>query len=722
MPTELVTRSVPSSPPARLLPRLPLAALHLLACGFALSAGAGEPVAPELPPWVEAWDARQKQGAPAERKPTADEAPGLPPAPPPRGAPFVRPSDETLARLHRELADLQAQLAGLPKDEFGLPPADAAIYAEAVELQLKIDEWPPNKLDQSCFTSLRWGRAVAAGIKADPEFMRTVRHLAPVGYRSRVDRSAQPYMLLLPDDFDPDSSKPWRLIVTLHGGYAWSRPLGTIIGAVNRTGDVHPGAITVMPYGRGNTWYAWEGETDVWDVIADVKKRFRIDDNQIVLTGFSMGGGGSVLLGLTRPGAFAAVAPLSPAFYNFDPIPAARDLPAGPARWAPLPEDETARRVARVYAGPALAENGRGLPLLLGVGGADRLLKVQESLTQALDDAGAKYAAYVVPGVAHNGTAVAGQPEYLPFLMTHTRDTAPREVTFATATLRSPGRAWVMIEGLTAHYTKAVIHAVADPDHGTLTVTTDGIERFSLTPPESLAPRGRTAVSVDGEKFAAPLAALTFEKAGGQWRVATGPVAALSKHPGLQGPVADAFTRGFLCVRPTGTPWHEAVNRHAAALLEALRTNWLKRHYGDLPVKTDTEITAEDRARFDLILFGDPGSNRLIAEALAVKTPWALPLHWAKNTVGFGENKFAADTHLPALIYPSPWQTDRYVVINGVPLARGIPPARVLPTLDMHPLMPEAMGDFAIFQVDPATAGSTPAKSVHGGFFDEQWQ
>jgi hypothetical protein len=227
---------------------------------------------------------------------------------------------------------------------------------------------------------------------------------------------------------------------------------------------------------------------------------------------------------------------------------------------------------------------------------------------------------------------------------------------------------------------------------------------------------------VDGANFAAPLATLTFEKAGGQWRIAPGPVAALSKHPGLQGPVADAFTRGFLCVRPTGTPWHEAVNRHATALLEALRANWLKRHYGDLPVKADTEITAEDRARFDLILFGDPGSNRLIAEALAVKSPWTLPLRWARDAVGFGENKFAADTHLPALIYPNPWQTGRYVVVNGVPLARGIPPARVLPGLDMQPLMPEAMGDFAIFQIDPATAVPAPAKSVYGGFFDEQWQ
>ena len=41
-------------------------------------------------------------------------------------------------------------------------------------------------------------------------------------------------------------------------------------------------------------------------------------------------------------------------------------------------------------------------------------------------------------------------------------------------------------------------------------------------------------------------------------------------------------------------------------------------HYfrGDLPIKDDTEVTEEDVKRCNLILFGDPGSNRWISKVL----------------------------------------------------------------------------------------------------------
>jgi len=681
-------------------------------------------VAQEKAPWIQTPEER------AEFLHKKKETQAAPRETPQADAKSVRPTDEALTRMRTELAALKTQLADLPKDEFGLPPADAAIYAEAVELQLKTGEWGAPFNEPASFTCLKWGRAVAAGLKADPNFMKGIRHLAPVGYRSKVDRSAQPYMVLLPEDFDPAASGPYRLIVTLHGFYAPLCPVGSIASTPGRLQDLNPGAITVCPFGRANNWYAWAGESDVWDVIADVKKRFPIDDNQIVLTGFSMGGGGAVTLGLTHPGPFAAISPLAPAVFDFDVIPSAKDLPMGSQRWAPLTEEEIGKRVARVYAGPGLAENGLGVPLMLGVGGADNLLKAQESLSKAFDAVGVKYSSYVVPGVGHAGGAVTAQPEYRPFLLAHTRDSAPHEITFATTTLKSSSRAWVTIEGLTAHYTKAIIHVVADPEKGTLTVTTDGIERFSLNPPESLAPRGKTVVSVDGNQIKlarnAPGAALTFEKADGKWRQAKGAAPALAKKPGLQGPIADAFTRGFLCVRPTGKSWNEAVNNHAVALLEALRTRWRARLFGELPVKADTEVTEDDCARYDLVLFGDPGSNRLIAEALSEKSPWKIPLRWEKDSVGFGTNTFAASSHLPALIYPSPLHTGRYVVFNGVPLARAGGPTRERDRIRSDTLpasvLPTVLGDFAILEIDPAKADQTVAKSVYGGFFNEQWK
>ena len=40
------------------------------------------------------------------------------------------------------------------------------------------------------------------------------------------------------------------------------------------------------------------------------------------------------------------------------------------------------------------------------------------------------------------------------------------------------------------------------------------------------------------------------------------------KAPDLTGPIDDAFTSAFLCVRGTGKPWHNATHRYAEDNLE----------------------------------------------------------------------------------------------------------------------------------------------------------
>src|SRR5262249_22621649 len=67
------------------------------------------------------------------------------------------------------------------------------------------------------------------------------------------------------------------------------------------------GQITVDLFGRvnGAGWH-WAGEADVFEGIAAVKKRFKIDDKRILLRGFSMGGEGAWHIALHHPDAFVA--------------------------------------------------------------------------------------------------------------------------------------------------------------------------------------------------------------------------------------------------------------------------------------------------------------------------------------------------------------------------------------------------------------------------------
>ena len=80
---------------------------------------------------------------------------------------------------------------------------------------------------------------------------------------------------------------------------------------------------------------------------------------------------------------------------------------------------------------------------------------------------------------------------------------------------------------------------------------------------------------------------------------------------GSQGPIDDAFTAPFLCVRGTGTAWNPAVQAWADASLKRFADEWSRYFRGELPVKDDTAVTDEDVRRCNLILFGDPGSNSL---------------------------------------------------------------------------------------------------------------
>ena len=121
------------------------------------------------------------------------------------------------------------------------------------------------------------------------------------------------------------------------------------------------------------------------------------------------------------------------------------------------------------------------------------------------------------------------------------------------------------------------------------------------------------------------------------------------KRPGLQGPIDDAFTTPFLCVRGTGKAWNPAVQAWSDASLKRFAYEWHRYFRGELPVKDDTDVTEDDVRRCNLILFGDPGSNRWIARVLP-----KLPLHWTRDELQLGGERYSAADHVPLLIQPNP--------------------------------------------------------------------
>jgi pimeloyl-ACP methyl ester carboxylesterase len=177
--------------------------------------------------------------------------------------------------------------------------------------------------------------------------------------------------------------------------------------------------IVACPFARSTMGYQGIPERDIYDVLAEVKRRFPIDEDRIYLTGVSMGGGGALRLALTRPDIWAAVAPVCPAT-----IPGTEEL----------------------------APNALNLPIRLFHGELDPAIPAASSRAwqKRLLDEGAPVEYIEYPGVLHN----AWDPAYrrgsiFEWFAPLRRNRAPERVRLVTRSYEYGSAYWLTIDGLT---------------------------------------------------------------------------------------------------------------------------------------------------------------------------------------------------------------------------------------------------------------------------------
>jgi predicted peptidase len=134
-------------------------------------------------------------------------------------------------------------------------------------------------------------------------------------YRSQVDDTLQPYRVFVPSGYD--GSKPYPLIIALHGMggdensyFDFYKEDGKESG-FKIEAERH-GYIVACPKGREPaSMYVGAAERDVLDVIAEIKRAYRIDPDRVYMTGHSMGGFGTWSIAMNHPDVFAALAPVA---------------------------------------------------------------------------------------------------------------------------------------------------------------------------------------------------------------------------------------------------------------------------------------------------------------------------------------------------------------------------------------------------------------------------
>ncbi|MBL9209015.1 MAG: prolyl oligopeptidase family serine peptidase, partial [Opitutaceae bacterium] len=136
-----------------------------------------------------------------------------------------------------------------------------------------------------------------------------------LSYRSEIDGTDQPYRLYVPTTYD--GSRPFPLVIAMHGTGGNESSLfedkRLPPHELMRVGEKHA-VLLATPHGRGTTEYRGIGENDIFCVLADLQRRYRVDPDRIYLTGQSMGGTGAAYLALHHPDLFAASAPLAAAY------------------------------------------------------------------------------------------------------------------------------------------------------------------------------------------------------------------------------------------------------------------------------------------------------------------------------------------------------------------------------------------------------------------------
>ncbi len=411
-------------------------------------------------------------------------------------------------------------------------------------------------------------------------------------FLSSVDNTDQPYALYVPAAYtaNPGSEKKFPLVISLHGALSNHRlNLRRVFGEGNRAGESDAEATRVFPalkpveffvaspLARGTMGYRGVAEHDVLSVLDEMKRRFPIDEDRVYLTGLSMGGGGTLEIGLSRPDLWAAIAAVCP---------------------------------VEPWFGAALAGNASNVGVHLFHGDGDPIVPVSISRGWAsrFKELGvaAEYTEYSV--VQHNAWdhAYAGAAIFAWFAR-HKRNRFPDRVRFTAAEPRTRRAYWVEIEArdrtkypsIDARFTAVNRIEIELENVAAWRLHLEGHPNYDEAKPVEVIEGGRT---------------LRFE-------------AGKRPESGAMPPVrparmADVLLRPHVYVYGSQDPSRTADLR-SMAWAAAAWTGFGGTLLYSPRIVQDRDLQAADVEKSNLVLFGTPRSNSVIAK-LAAKAPLHL--------------------------------------------------------------------------------------------------
>lgn len=520
-------------------------------------------------------------------------------------------------------------------------------------------------------------------------------------YYSGIDGTFQPYTICVPKSYTGD--RPLPLIITLHGlaGFAPFQCLNA---------PYYQGAISVAPEGRGATDYMYTGEDDVLAVVKEVCELYNVDRDRIYIVGHSMGATGCWNLAARNPHWFTGIVPIS----------GNADHHAWEQRWgwnarASAAHEGLHRFLLSSFSPASYAENLQYCHIVALHGTGDEVVPVEHSrgMVERLRELGYVFEYLEFPQAGHGAMPVWTRDYALAKVMGESPRQSPARFVYKTSDLRHDRAWWLRLDRLGDPVRFSLVRAEAKD--GLAEITTDNVTALSVLLDQ--VPGRVDLVRVDGAEFPVPpkLAAPGYrlEKWNSAWRAASATGAL--KRKALSGPFSDVFLDPFLVIYGTSgeSKLHKDISREEA---ERFSADWQLR-YGEGPrVKADSEVTDDDMAKFNLLIFGGLQVNSVAAK---IMPGLCVPVS-VSDAVRLGRRVYKGHNAGIMVCCPNPLNPQRMVA-----LVAGTTPAALYQAYSRTGLWfnwgvydQYKWFDYAVF--DSQTAG--PETFLTAGFFDNQWQ
>jgi hypothetical protein len=543
------------------------------------------------------------------------------------------------------------------------------------------------------------------------------RQLDEVEIQLRVRRADEPHVRTFVSDIDGGvqyyavrpaakggKGKP-GILLSLHGASVEATSQAAQYSA-------KPWAHVVAPTNRRPYGFDWEdwGRLDALEVLADAQKELVADPRRTYLSGHSMGGHGTWLLGSTYPDRFAAIGPSAGwvSFWTYvgaprpdESKPISELLGRGTSISDPL-------RLMSNLARPGIyilhGQEDDNVPVAQA-----RLMRGQLALFH--DD----FAYYERPGAKHWwGSECCDWPPMMRFLARHKLPTVKEvnEVDFTTA---SPGVSarchWAIIEAQQKQYVPSRVRIELDRDARHFSGETENVARLALDV-SSLEPNRPLKLTLDGqtmETVAWPGASrcLWLYRRDDKWLLGEEPPAS-RKGPERYGSFKAAFNHRVQFVYGT----HGAPEENAWALAKARfdAETFYYRGGGSIEVVADRDFDPNAEPDRSVILYGNAETNSAWPALLG-----AGPVQVRRGVAKFGARPETGDDLACLFVRPRPGSDAALVgVVSGTGLAgmRATDRLRYFVSGIAYP-------DLLLFDADALTRGADEVRAA--GYFDLRW-